>query len=412
VRNLKSLSETKTVMAIKAFKGPGRLNIGDGLYMLVTPQGYRRWQFRYSYAGKQRELALGTDSDISLALARKAASEARDTLYQGMNPADTMSVAAKRMEQRVKAGIPTFEEAAKAYIDLLDPTFKNKKARQPWELALVTYAKPLAKMPLNAITSKDVAKVLQPIWNSKRETSRRVRWRIEKVFGVAIVNGYRQHDPQGNIIQQRNPAAWKDNLDHLMPMHAAKLRVQPKHHAAMPYNKVPGFLRELEAKEALAAMALRFCILTATRTSETLAATWEEIDLETGLWTIPASRMKAGREHVVPLCPAALAILKSLPRFVINNHVFAGKSKKPMSNMSMAMLLRRMGQDEITVHGFRSSFRDWVAEETDFPNEVAEAALAHVIESKTERAYRRGDLLEKRKLLMQAWGTYCARGVA
>jgi integrase len=406
---LKSLSETKTVMAIKAFKGPGRLNIGDGLYMLVTPTGYRRWQFRYSYAGKQRELALGTERELSLALARKTALQARQTLQGGLNPAECMSFAAKRLEQKSKAGIPNFDEAAKSYMQLLEPTFKNKKARQPWELALLGYAKPLAKMPLNAVMPSDVAKVLHPIWNSKFETSRRVRWRIEKVFGVAIVNGHRQLDPRGELIQQRNPAVWKDNLDHLLPTHATKKRMQPKHHAAMPYSKVPGFLRELEGKEALAALAMRFCILTATRTSETLAATWEEIGLETGLWTIPASRMKAGREHVVPLCPAALAILKSLPRFVINNHVFPGKSKKPMSNMSMAMLLRRMVQDDITVHGFRSSFRDWVAEETDFPNEVAEAALAHVIESKTERAYRRGDLLEKRKLLMQAWGSYCAK---
>jgi integrase len=344
-------------MSIKAFKGPGRLNIGDGLYMLVTPNGYRRWQFRYTYAGKQRELALGTERELSLAAARQNAAKANQVLLEGINPSEVMSAAARKLEEQQKSGIPTFEEAAKAYITLLEPSFKNSKARQPWELALHGYAKSLAKMPMNAITPNDIARVLQPIWNKKLGTARRVRWRIEKVFGVAVVNGHRQHDPRNDIIQQRNPAAWKDNLDHLLPTHATKKRLQPKHHAALPYSKVPAFLAELANKEALAAAALRFCILTAT-----LAATWDEIDLETGLWTIPASRMKAGRDHVVPLCSAAQSILNSLPRLAINNHVFPGTGKKPMSNMSMVMLLRRMERHDITVHGFRSSFRDWAAE--------------------------------------------------
>jgi integrase len=268
----------------------------------------------------------------------------------------------------------------------------------------LVYAKPLAKLPMNAITSSDVARVLQPIWNKKIETSRRVRWRIEKVFGVAIINGQRQRDPREEIIQQRNPAAWKDNLDHLLATHSTKAKRIPKHHSALDYGKVPPFIQELRKREGFSALALMFCILTATRTTETLAATWDEIDLSKKLWRIPADRMKAGRDHVVPLNSQAMDILIALPKLVINTYFFPGRGKNPLSNMIMAMQLCRMGRDDITVHGFRSSFRDWIAEETEYPNEVAEAALAPAIESKTERAYRRGDLLERRKALMQKWG--------
>lgn len=401
------LSGTKTVLAIKAFKGPGRLSVGDGLYLLVTPKGYRRWQLRYSYAGKQRELALGVEKELPLAAARQAAERAKQTLLQGIDPSDTMSAAARRLEEKQESGMPSFEEAANNYIQLIAPSFKNKKASQPWQLALLVYAKPLAKMPMNSITSNDVARVLLPIWNKKVETSRRLRWRIEKVFGVAIVNGQRQRDPRGEIIHQRNPAAWKDNLDHLLPTHSIKAKRQPKHHSALDYVKVPAFMRELKKREGFSTLALMFCILTATRTTETLAATWDEIDLDKRLWCIPAKRMKAGRDHVVPLNKQAMDVLHDLPRLFINSHLFPGRGKNPLSNMTMAMQLRRMGRGEITVHGFRSSFRDWIAEETEYPNEVAEAALAHAIESKTERAYRRGDLLEKRKALMQEWGDYC-----
>lgn len=362
-------------------------------------------------AGKQAELFLAPESQLLLKDAKEICAKAMALVRDGKDPRHTLNAQARRAKQHKTAGIPTFGELADSYIDSLAPTFKNDKARQPWELSLVTYAAAIRKMPVNAVTTAHVADLLKPIWHSKPETARRVRWRVEAVFSEAIARGHRDKNPDGETIVQRNPAAWTDNLDGTSLKRRDKKKRQVQHHPAMPFKEVPAFLAVLRSRESLAARALELCVLTATRTSEAIGARWTEFDLQEGVWTIPSERMKAGREHVIPLPGAALAIVKALPRYEGSPFVFPGLTgKSHLSNMAMAMLLRRMGKDQITVHGFRSSFRDWASEVTQFPQEVAEMALAHTITSKVERAYRRGDLFDKRRKLMDAWADYCAPG--
>ena len=397
-----------TALQVQRFKGPGKLKIGGGLYLVVTPTGNRRWVYRFTFAGKPSELFLGPEGRLTLADARERCTEAKALVDAGKDPRHSMNAAARRAKQAKTAGVPTFGDLADDYIDSLEPTFKNEKARRPWELSLITYAAAIRRMPVNAVTTAHIADLLKPIWHTKPETARRVRWRAEAVFSEAIARGHRDKNPDGEVIVQRNPAAWKDNLDGTSLKRRKSGKVQVQHHPALPYKDVPGFLADLRGRDSLAARALEFCILTATRTSETIGAKWSELDLKEGIWTIPAERMKAGREHIVPLSPPALAIVKARPLYAGSPFVFPGLTgEKHLSNMSMAMLLRRMGKDNITVHGFRSTFRDWAAETTQFPAEVAEMALAHTIASKVERAYRRGDLFEKRKMLMSAWAIYC-----
>jgi integrase len=397
-----------TDLQVQRFKGPGKFKIGKGLYLVVTGTGNRRWVCRFTFAGKQAELFLAPESRLSLKEAKDNCAEAMALVKDGKDPRHTLNAQARRAKQHKTAGIPTFGELADSYIESLAPTFKNDKARQPWALSLVTYAAAIRNMPVHAITTAHIADLLKPIWHSKPETARRVRWRVEAVFSEAIARGHRDKNPDGETIVQRNPAAWKDNLDGTSLKRRDKKKRQVQHHPAMPFKEVPAFLADLRSRESLAARALELCILTATRTSEAIGARWSEFDLQEGVWTIPSERMKAGREHVIPLPGAALAIVKALPRYEGSPFVFPGLTgKSHLSNMAMAMLLRRMGKDEITVHGFRSSFRDWASEVTQFPQEVAEMALAHTIASKVERAYRRGDLFEKRRKLMDAWASYC-----
>ena len=273
--------------------------------------------------------------------------------------------------------------------------FRNEKHRAQWAMTLTTYAAPLRSMKLDDIATADVLAVLQPLWQTKAETASRLRGRIERVLDAAKAKGLRSGE---------NPARWRGHLDALLP---ARHRLTRGHHAAMPYDDVPAFIGRLRASESVSALALEFAILTASRTGEVLGARWDEIDLDAKLWTVPAARMKAGREHRVPLTARALAILQTVEKVRTGEHVFPGQRRgKPLSVMALAMVLRRLKLENVTVHGFRSAFRDWCGEATAFPRDVAEAALAHTVGDMTERAYRRGDALEKRRKLMAAWAAF------
>jgi integrase len=277
------------------------------------------------------------------------------------------------------------------------PSWRNAKHAAQWEMTLRDYAAPLRRLPVDKITTDDVLSVLKPVWNEKPETASRLRGRIERVLDAAKAQGLRNGE---------NPARWRGHLDQLLPK---RQRLTRGHHAAMPYAEVPAFVIALQGRQAIAALALEFAILTAARSGEVLGARWNEFDVDRAVWTVPAKRMKAGREHRVPLSRRAVKIVKVLHEASAGDFVFPGqKPGKPLSVMALEMVLRRMKVDDVTVHGFRSAFRDWAAECTNFTNEVCEAALAHVIENKAEAAYRRGDLFDKRRKLMDRWAAYCA----
>jgi len=280
--------------------------------------------------------------------------------------------------------------------EALSTGFRNEKHKAQWKSTLATYAAPLRSKPVDTITTDDILAVLEPIWTLKPETASRVRGRIEKVLDAAKAKGFRDGE---------NPARWRGHLDHLLPKPS---KMERGHHAAMPYEDVAAFVGDLRKRPTTATFAVEFCILTAARSGEVLGARWSEMDLAKRLWTVPAHRMKAGREHRVPLSNRAMSILKQLRDADCGEFVFPGqKPKKPLSNMAMEMVLRRMKIENATVHGFRSSFRDWAGNVTSFPREVTETALAHVIGDKAEQAYRRGDALEKRRILMDSWAAYC-----
>lgn len=383
--------------AVDALKAEGRHAIGDGLYLQITPAG-RSWLFRYTGpSGKRREMGLGAYPGTTLAEARQGLADARKVLRLGECPLDrrNRSTAALRAEKRMVC----FRDAAEAYIDAHKAGWKNPKHAAQWPATLEAYAYPvLSKLPVDAITQAHVLEVLRPIWTSKPETAARVRGRLELVLDAAKAAGQRQGE---------NPARWRGHLDKLLPARN-KVRV-PKHHAALPYRAIPAFLAALRAETGMAARCLELVILTATRTGEAIGARWEEIDLDDAVWIIPAERMKAGREHRVPLSNPALALLRTLAEAGRDGFVFpGGRAGKPLSNMAMAMLLKRMEQPAVTVHGFRSTFRDWVAELTSHPHEIAEAALAHVVRDKVVAAYQRGDLLARRRVLMEDWAAFCA----
>jgi integrase len=378
-------------MQIERLRKPGRHSDGGGLYLAIGKGGAKAWVFLYMLAGKRRELGLGALQDVPVAAARKKAAELRAVLDKGGDPQ------AERDRQRADAApAVTFKEAAEQYIAAHKAGWRNAKHAQQWENTLTDYAySEIGTLSVGAVATQYVLKVLSGIWTQKPETAARVRGRIETVLDYAKARGWRSGD---------NPARWKGTLDHLLPARSKVRRVQ--HHPAMPYAKVPAFLVALAGQEGVAALALRFGILTAARTGEVIGARWAEIDLEAATWTIPGERMKAGRDHRVTLNEAASAILTELPR--VGEYVFPGLQRgKPLSNMALLMLLRRMKIAGVTVHGFRSSFRDWAAEQTNFPREVIEAALAHASDDKVEAAYLRTDHFEKRRLLLSAWGRFC-----
>jgi integrase len=396
-RRAKGLSAAKVRMA-----GPGRYGDGGGLYLLIRAPETKFWVFRYRLHGRSREMGLGPatgPAPVSLADARRKAVEAHHLVREGVDPLERRD--ALRAEARAKAARQmTFGQVAEAYLKAHEAGWRNPKHRRQWRSSLHTYAAPvLAPLAVAAIGTGEVMRVLEPIWREKPETASRLRGRIEAVLDYAAARGWRGGE---------NPARWRGHLANLLPSRARLARVE--HHAALPWREIAGFMARLAEQKGIAALALRFTILTAARTGEVIGARWAEMDLGNALWTIPASRMKAGREHRVPLSEPALAVLREAARLGSEpqGFVFPGaRQAKPLSNMAMAMLLARMGRDDLTVHGFRSTFRDWCAEATNTPRELAEAALAHTLKDKVEAAYQRGDLMEKRRRLMEEWAEFC-----
>jgi integrase len=372
--------------AVATINKHGRHADGGGLYLSVSPNGGRRWVFLFRWHSKPTEIGFGSVRDVTLARARELASQARSKLAEGINPKDV----------RRPLGGATFGECADRMIEAMRPSWRSSKHAAQWEMTLRDYAAPLRRLPVDKITTDDVLSVLKPLWNEKPETASRLRGRIERVLDAGKAQGLRMGE---------NPARWRGHLDQLLPRRQQLMR---GHHAAMSYPELPAFVSDLQTRQATAALALEFAILTAARSGEVLGARWEEFDRDRAVWAIPAMRMKAGRAHRVPLSRRALKIVKAMYEARDGDFVFPGqKLGKPLSVMALEMVLRRMKIDGVTVHGFRSAFRDWAAECTNFTNEVCEAALAHVIGNKAEAAYRRGDLFDKRRKLMEAWATYC-----
>lgn len=391
------LIEKLSPLAVTKASKPGYYGDGAGLWLQVSASGSKSWIFRYTLAGKQREMGLGATHTITLAAAREQAKQYRVMLRDGQDPLDTRN-AARNAVVAAKARMMTFDQCAAAYIAAHRGSWKSAKHASQWENTLTTYATPIiGELPVADVDTGLVVKVLSPIWQEKTETATRLRGRIESILDWATVSKYRQGE---------NPARWRGHLENLLADPRRVARVA--HHPALPWQEMGAFMAELRQREGIAARAVEFAILTAARSGEVRGATWDEIDLTTGLWTIPGARMKAGREHRVPLSPAVLALLGSTPR--LEPLIFPGRREGAgLSDMSLTAVLRRMERNEITVHGFRSTFRDWCAESVanSFPREVCEHALAHSLPDKVEAAYRRGDLLEKRITLMAAWANYC-----
>ena len=365
---------------------PGRHSDGGGLYLVVDSSGARRWLFMYRWAGKQKEMGLGGFDSVPLARAREMAQAAREALAQGTSPLEI-----KRAEEER----PTFGVFADGVVESLSGQWRNPKHIAQWKMTLTDYAKPIRDVRVDEVTTDHVLKVLKPVWAAKPETASRLRGRIERVLDAAKAKGLRSGE---------NPARWKGHLDHLLPKRKILSR---GHHKALPVAALPGFMADLRWRAGISARALEFLILTAARTSEVREARWSEIDLEVKVWTVPAERMKASREHRVPLSPSAVALLEKLGRK--GEVIFAGsKDGSFLSTGSLERVLVRM-KVAVTVHGFRSTFRDWVGEETEYASDLAEAALAHIVGDATERAYRRGDALERRRKLMDVWAEFCDR---
>jgi integrase len=387
-----------TALKVRRAKRPGMYADGGGLYLQVSERG-ASWILRYMLNKRAREMGLGPVALFSLAEARTKALEARKLRHEGIDPIEARRAA--RAQLRLDAAkAMTFQQCAEAHIKAQRAGWRNGKHAAQWEATLAKYAGPIiGALPVGAINTALVLKVLEPIWTAKPETASRLRGRMEAALDWAKARGYRQGE---------NPARWRGHLDKLLPAPAKVRKVE--HHAALPYAELPGFMVALREHQGIVARALEFAILTAGRTGEVIGARWSEIDLLDKTWTVPAGRMKAGKEHRVPLSARVLAILEEMQghHSADDGFVFAGgKPGQPLSNMAFLMLLRRMGRGDLTTHGFRSTFRDWVAERTSFPSDVAELALAHAVRNPVEAAYRRGDMFEKRRRLMDAWATFC-----
>lgn len=388
-----------SALAVSRATEPGYYGDGAGLYLQISKTGTKSWIFRFALAGRRREMGLGALHTVSLGEAREKAKACRASLLEGIDPLDIRN--ATKIEAALeRARTVTFDHCAKEYIAAHRGSWKNKKHAAQWESTIATYASPLiGALPVAAIDTSLVVKVLQPIWMEKTETATRLRSRIENILDWATVSHFRTGE---------NPARWRGHLDNLLADPNKVARVD--HHAALPWQEIGSFMVDLRQREGIAARAVEFGILAAARSGEIRGAQWSEIDMDTAVWTVPAARMKAGREHRVPLSTAAVAILESMPR--LGDHVFPGqRGDAPLSDMSLTAVLRRMDRKDITMHGFRSTFRDWCAESVgnSFPREVCEHALAHSLPDKVEAAYRRGDLIEKRKVLMQVWADYCGK---
>jgi integrase len=406
----KMARETKrlTAAGVKALSAPGLHADGDSLYLRVDGAGAKRWVLLFRWPDpetgklKRMEMGLGRLKDVGLADAREKASEARRLIGDGINPIEARAASAALRAKPAQ----TFGMVAERHINTHATTFRNTKHIDQWRMTLSVqrdddgtlldtgYCLAIRNKPVDQVETEQVLGVLKPLWQEKPETGSRVRGRIERVIDAAKAEGLRSGE---------NPARWRGHLDKLLPKRPTLTR---GHHAAMPYAAVPEFVGKLREAEGVGALALEFLILTTSRTGEVIGAKAHEFDLAKTIWVVPPERMKSGREHRVPLCARAVEIVTQLREVATSEWVFAA-ARRPISNMTMTKALGTAGGENFTVHGFRSSFRDWVGEETNFADTLAEAALAHVIGDKTERAYRRGDALEKRRGLMEAWERYC-----
>jgi integrase len=391
-----------TALRVRQLNKPGLYADGGNLYLQVGKTGAKSWIYRYKIAGKQIVMGLGSLHAFGLADAREAAQAYRKIQAGGVDPVDARR--RERAHQKLAAarGL-SFGECAISYINSHKVGWRDGgRSERQWSASIATYIKPVfGDVPVANVDTVAVLRVIEAIWASKPETARRLRGRIESILDWATARGYRRGD---------NPARWRGHLANLLPLRAKVAAVE--HHAALPYHELAAFMAELRCREGIAAAALEFTVLTAARTGEIIGARWSEIDIEQRLWTVPAGRIKAGREHRVPLSDAATTIVDEMAAIRQNDFVFAGsKGRGGLSHMAMLRVLERMGRPALTVHGFRSTFRDWAAEQTNFPAEAVEMALAHAVGNKVEAAYRRGDMFAVRRRLMQAWAEF-AGGVA
>jgi integrase len=389
---------------------PGRYCDGDGLYLLVKKSGARFWVFRYKVNGsKLREAGLGRAGEgrnsVRLAEAREKASTLFRQVKSGIDPLsarEAMAAAAKAEAQDAAVKRVTFREAAQRYIDGHAPSWRNPKHAAQWGATIETYANPVfGDLPVGDVATTHVLAAIEPIWLDKPETASRLRGRVERILDFAKTRGWRAGE---------NPAAWKGHLALTLPARSKVRKVE--HHAALPWREIGDFVLALKDQQGVGARALRFAILTAARSGEVRGARWSEIDMSAATWIVPAGRMKGGREHRIPLSALALDLLRETARTRLSREpdalVFPGRDAgRPLSDMSLTAVLRRMRLGELTAHGFRSSFRDWAAETTAYPTELVEMALSHAVSNKVEAAYRRGDLFEKRRRLMDDWAAYC-----
>jgi integrase len=387
-----------TALKAKALTAPGRYGDGDGLWLQVRDASRRSWLFRYTRHGRAHQMGLGAYPDVSLAEARDAAAAIRKMLRQGQDPLEL-----RRAEKAAEAGASrfTFREVAQRYHTAHQASWRSEKHRTQWTTQMEAYVYPVfGGVAVDRVGTAEVLKALEPIWHERSMTAVVLRGRVEAVLDFARAREWRTGE---------NPARWRGHLAKLLPQRSRITRI--KHHPALPWTEVAAFVERLRASPDLAARALELLILTAVRTQEATAAQWSEIDLTTRIWTIPAERMKGGKEHRVPLSAPALALLEGLRALPggAGQYLFPSpRGKKPLSTRACAVLLGRLKRSDITVHGFRSTFRDWAAERSTFPREVAEAALAHTLRNQVEAAYQRGDLLVKRAQLMEAWGEFCS----
>jgi len=387
-----------TARQVETARKPGFYADGNGLYLRVAPGGSRSWVYRFMLNGRRRDMGLGPYPLVTLASARERVAAARLVKLDGTDPLEERRAGA--LKARVeRAKVVTFAEAAQQYVSAHRAGWRGARAVQDWTGTIEAYVLPIfGDLPVAEIDTGLVMQAIQPIWNTKTATATRVRARVEAVLDWCRVRGYRQGE---------NPARWKGHIEALLPR---KSKVAPvEHHPAMPYGEVAAFLAELRYVESSAARALEFAILTAARSGEVIGARWDEIDIPNRLWIVPAARMKSGREHRVPLSPPAMAVLEKIAETRYSDWVFSGRQVgQPIGKMAMLLTLQRVsGRDDISVHGFRSSFRDWCAELTQYPSELAEMALAHSINSAVEAAYRRGDMFDRRRKLAEAWGRFC-----
>lgn len=381
-----------TARKVQSLDAPGRHADGGGLYLNVSPSGTKSWIMLYRMGGKRHEMGLGSINAVPLVMARELAAEARQKIAVGINPLQAKAASPPPVPTKVV----TFAEVAEAYMADRESEWRNAAHRAQWRQTLEVQSAAIWNKPVATITTDDVLAVLRPIWSQKSETARRIRGRIERVLDAARVGGHRTGE---------NPARLRGHLDMLLP----RIRKMKRgHHAAMPRADLPGFYRYLCYRPEPSAQAMRLVILTAARSGEVRAMTWGEIDMAAALWVVPAEKMKGGREHRVPLAAEALAILRAARPDdpAPDDLVFPSSKGTKLSDMVFLMLLRRASMGDYTTHGFRSTFRDWVDEATEFPGDLAEAALAHLVGDETERAYRRGDALEKRRHLMDAWANF------